>query len=124
AGCCTGTWPRPEDADMFEYFPDHYSWNLGVLMAMQLGGELSEVDEACRPLRALAGRPKEDPEARAAWIECWSALARKVEGFAKRDEAAGHALSAGKKYLRACTYFFTAERMASHKSAEKLVLYR
>jgi len=111
---------------MFEYFPDHYSWNLGLLMAAQLGGELSEIDEACRPLREFAQRPnaKDDPQAQATWIEHWSALARKVEDFARRDEAAGHALTAGKKYLRACVYWFTAERMTSHRSPQKLAIYR
>jgi dienelactone hydrolase len=110
---------------MLEYFPSHYSWNLGVMMAAQLGGELTEIDGACRPLRELAARPdaKNDPEAQAGWIAAWSALARRVEGFARRDEGAGHAWSAGRKYRRACVYFFTAERMASHKSPEKLDLY-
>jgi dienelactone hydrolase len=111
---------------MFEYFPTHYSWNMGLLMAAQLGGELSEIDEACRPLRELAALPgaKDDPKAQTAWIEQWSALARKVEEFARRDEAAGHSLSAGKKYLRACLYWFTAERMASHRSPQKLAMYK
>ena len=109
---------------MFEFFPGHYSWNLGLLMAAQLGGEMSEIDEACRPLQGLAQRPKEDPQAQAAWIERWSALARKVEGYARGDEAAGHALTAGKKYLRACVYWLTAERMAGHRSPEKLPMYR
>ena len=111
---------------MFEYFPGHYSWNLGLLMAAQLGGEMTEIDQACRPLRELAQRPnaKDDPEAQAAWIERWSALARKVEELARRDEQAGHALTAGKKYLRASVYWFTAERMASHASQQKLAMYR
>ena len=111
---------------MFEYFPNHYSWNMGLLMAAQLGGELSEIDEACRPLRELAATSgaKDDPKAQAAWIEQWSTLARKIEEFARRDEAAGHSLSAGKKYLRACLYWFTAERMASHKSPQKLAMYK
>ncbi|MBI3374385.1 MAG: alpha/beta hydrolase [Betaproteobacteria bacterium] len=110
---------------MFEYFPSHYSWNMALLMAAQLGGEMSEIDEACRPLRELAMRPdaKDDPQAQAGWIARWSALARKVEGFARRDEAAGHPLTAGKKFLRACVYWFTAERMASHLSPQKLALY-
>ena len=110
---------------MFEYFPTHYSWNMGLLMALQLGGELSEIDEACRPLAALASKPnaKDDPQANAAWLENWEKLARKVEAFAKRDEAAGHGLTAGKKYLRAFIYYFTAERMASHKTPQKLELY-
>ena len=110
---------------MLEYFPSSYSWNLGVMMAAQLGGELTEIDGACRPLQALAARPdaKNDPEAQAAWVAAWAALARRVEGFAARDEAAGHRWSAGRKYQRACVYWFTAERMASHKTPEKLELY-
>lgn len=111
---------------MFEYFPTHYPWNLGLLMAAQLGGEMSEIDEACRPLQELAARPnvRDDPEAQAAWVERWAALAEKLERFAGRDGAVGHKLSAGKKYLRASVYWFTAERMASHRSPQKLVLYR
>jgi dienelactone hydrolase len=111
---------------MLEYFPSHYSWNLGVLMAAQLGGELTEIDSACRPLQALAGRPnaKDDPESQRAWIDAWSGIARRVEGFAARDEAAGHRWSAGRKYLRACVYWFTAERMTSHKLPAKRQLYQ
>src|SRR6476646_4921209 len=110
---------------MFEYFPSHYSWNLGVMMAAQLGGEMTEIDGACRPLRAFGQRPdaKNDPEAQAAWIAAWRDLAQRVEGFALRDENAGHRWSAGRKYQRACAYFFTAERMTSHKSPQKLALY-
>jgi dienelactone hydrolase len=111
---------------MFEYFAQHYSWNLGVLMAVQLGGELTEIDAACRPLQALAGQPgaKDDPLAQAAWIDAWSGLATRTQAFAARDEAAGHPLSAGRKYRRASVYWFTAERMTSHKSPHKLALYR
>ena len=36
---------------VFEYFPDNYSWNMAVLMTAQVGGEMSEIEEACRPLR-------------------------------------------------------------------------
>jgi dienelactone hydrolase len=110
---------------MFEYFPSHYSWNLGVMMAVQLGGEMTEIDGACRPLRTFAQRThaKNDPEAQAAWISAWRDLAQRVEGFALRDERAGHRWSAGRKYQRACAYFFTAERMTSHKSPQKLALY-
>jgi dienelactone hydrolase len=110
---------------VFEYFPSFYSWNLGVLMAAQLGGDLNEIDAACRSLQAIAARPdaKNDPVAQVAWVDAWSALARRVEGFATRDEGLGHRWSAGRKYLRACVYWFTAERMASHKSAAKRELY-
>lgn len=62
---------------MFEYFSGHYSWNLSVLMAVQLGGELPEIDGACRPLRPLAERlgAKDDPAAQGARIDAWSGLA-------------------------------------------------
>src|SRR5438309_2265545 len=95
-------------------------------MAAQLGGDLNEIDSACRPLQPVATRPdaKNDPGAQKAWVEAWSTLARRVEQFAARDEAAGHPRSAGRKYLRACVYWFTAERMASHKTPVKLELYR
>ncbi len=74
---------------MFEYFPTHYSWNLGLLMAAQLGGELTEIDEACRPLIEVARRPgvREDPEAQALWLARWSGLARKVEALRARGRA-------------------------------------
>jgi len=110
---------------VFEYFPNHYPWNLGVLMAVQLGGELTEIDGVCRSLRPFAERPaaKDDPEAQAAWAGAWSGLAARLQAFAARDEAAGHGLSAGRKYRRACVYWFTAERMTSHRSPEKLTRY-
>jgi dienelactone hydrolase len=111
---------------MFEYFQNHYSWTLGLLMAAQLGGEMSEIDEACRPLIEVAKRPgvREDPEAQALWVTRWSDLARKVEGLARADEENQHPFSAGRKYLRACVYYMTAERMASHHKPEKLALYK
>jgi dienelactone hydrolase len=108
---------------MFEYFPNNYSWNLALLMAAQLGGEMTEIDAACRPLRSVADK-KDDLRAQAAWTEQWAGLAARLERFARRDEANGHALTAGKKYLRACVYWLTAERMASHNSPQKLELYR
>lgn len=42
---------------MFEYFQKHYSWTLGLLMAAQFGGEMSEIDEACRPMIEVAKLP-------------------------------------------------------------------
>lgn len=110
---------------MLEYFAGHYSWNMGVMMAVQLGGELTEIDAACRPLQALAGQPgaRDDPRVQGAWVDAWAGLAERLQGFAARDEAAGHPCSAGRKYRRACIYAFTAERMASHKEPRKAALY-
>src|ERR1700752_4916067 len=110
---------------MFEYFPNHYSWSTAALMAVQLGGELTEVDEACRPLIEAAKLPdaRNNPEAQRLWVERWSWLARKVEALALVDERSGHPLSAGRKYRRAAIYFMTAERMAAHRASEKSALY-
>ncbi len=110
---------------MFQYFENHYSWNLGLLMAAQLGGELTEIDEACRPLVEIARRPgaRDNPEAQALWLRQWSALAARVEALADRDAKAGHRFSAGRKYLRACVYYMTAERMAGHRDPAKLEIY-
>ena len=40
---------------MFEYFPNNYTWSLAVMSALNRGGQISEIDEACRPLRSHAG---------------------------------------------------------------------
>lgn len=111
---------------MFEYFPGQYSWNLGLLMAVQLGGELSEIDGACRPLKEAAQRPgaKDDPGAQELWTEAWSGLARQLSAAARDDEAKGCRFSAGRKHRRASIYFMTAERMTSHRRPDKLELYR
>jgi dienelactone hydrolase len=106
---------------MFAYFPDHYAWNLGFLMAAQLGGELAEMDRACRPLRSLAA---DDPAAPDAWLDAWGSLATGLAARAAADAAAGYRGSAARKHLRAATYFFTAERMASHRDPRKMALYR
>jgi len=110
---------------MFEYFQGHYSWSTAALMAVQLGGELSEVDEACRPLVEAAKLPdaRNNPEAQRLWVDRWRQLATKVEALAAEDERRGHALSAGRKFRRAAIYFMTAERMTGHRDPEKRTLY-
>ena len=40
---------------MFEYFPNNYTWSLAVMGALNRGGQISEIDEACRPLKEIAG---------------------------------------------------------------------
>jgi dienelactone hydrolase len=111
---------------MFEYFPNNYTWSLAVMGALNRGGQISEVDEACRPLREHAGKKAlgGDPVAQAAWFDSWMSVARKVEGQGNADEAAGHTLSAGRKYLRAGIYYLMAERMPSHKDPRRLEAYK
>ena len=62
---------------MFEYFRENYPWNLAFMGALGRGGAISEIDEACRPLKDLALR--NDNVSREAWYESWKKLAERVE---------------------------------------------
>lgn len=111
---------------MFEYFPNNYTWSLAVMSTLNRGGQISEIDEACRPLREVAGIKAlgGDQNAQRAWFESWMKLAERVEALGRIDEQAGHGLSAGRKYLRAGIYYLMAERMPSHKDPRRLDAYR
>jgi hypothetical protein len=108
---------------MLEYFPGHYSWSLGVMMAVQLGGELTEIDAACRPLptarRAAEGRPRGAGRVDRGLV----GARREAAGLRRPRRGAGPSRLGGRKYRRACIYWFTAERMTSHKRPEKRALY-
>ena len=107
---------------MFEYFRENYTWNLAFMSALYSGGALSEMDEACRPLKEASVR--NDVFAQQAWYESWKKLAERVEKLALTHEEAGQYLSAGRKYLRASIYYFAAERMPSHRDPRKVQTYR
>ena len=111
---------------MFEYFPNNYTWSLAVMSALNRGGQISEIDEACRPLREAAGIKAlgGDQNAQRAWFESWMKLAERVEALGQTDEQAQHGLSAGRKYLRAGIYYLLAERMPSHKDPRRLDAYK
>ncbi len=106
---------------MFEYFPDNYGWNQSVLMALLSGGDINEIDDACRPIRDLSqsGHKIDD----SVWHENWRKLGQRLEELAARDEEAGHHLSAGRKYLSASNYYIMAERHVSHLDPRKLQTY-
>ena len=111
---------------MFEYFPNNYTWSLAVMSALNRGGQVSEIDEACRPLKEIAGIKAihGDQTQQRAWFESWMKVAERVERLGQADEAAGHLLSAGRKYFRAGLYYLLAERMPSHKDPRRLDAYR
>lgn len=109
-------------ARMFEYFPDMYSWNMAVLMTVQVGGEISEIDEACRPLRENVGNTS-PTERQTQWWESWCGVANRVRGLADQDRSNGHSRSASRKYKRACLYYMAAERQMSHHDGRKMQSY-
>lgn len=92
------------------------------MIALEGGGNINEIDVACRGLEEKAGLPGE--EASRAWHKAWEEMAGRVEGLAARDEETGNWLSAGRKYLRASIYFFVAERHLSHLDPQKIETYK
>jgi dienelactone hydrolase len=107
---------------MFEYFPGQYVWNLATSMAINLGANMSEIDDACHPLRER--KEFESSEAIDSFFAAWLSAGRKAVDLARQDEARGNYLAAGNKYKRAAIYLLTAERMQSHKSPGRLPTYR
>ena len=73
---------------MFEYFPNNYTWSLAVMSALNRGGQVSEIDEACRPLREVAGTKalQGDQTQQRAWFESWMKVAERVR---RQGEAEG-----------------------------------
>jgi dienelactone hydrolase len=107
---------------MFEYFESNYPWNLAVVTALGMGAVVSDVDAACRPLRALADG--DVARSSAAWAEAWSALGARLRRQAERDEREDHRRSAGEKYLRGALYELMAERALRSSDPQKLATYR
>jgi len=107
---------------MFEYFENNYPWNLAVVTALGMGAVASDVDAACRPLRAIA----DDDVARssAAWADAWSSLVERLRRQAERDERERHRRSAGEKYVRGALYALMAERAIGCADPRKLATYR
>ena len=106
---------------MFEYFPDNYPWSMATLMAMNAGGNISEIDEALSKLRAFAGA--NDDEANQEWHSAWSKLGQRNKRLAKEDTNLNFNFSAGTKLLRAACYYMTAERMCKSNSPLRLKTY-
>src|SRR5689334_7635583 len=107
---------------MFEYFPGNYVWNLGVVATLYSGGQIDEVDRACRPIRELAAQGS-DVGTRE-FMAAWQQVADQLQGQAEEAEAAGHRRTAGQKYLRASTYLSQAERMQSAKDPGRNAIYQ
>ncbi|MEJ2869110.1 alpha/beta fold hydrolase [Actinomycetospora sp. OC33-EN08] len=107
---------------MFEMFPGNYVWNLSVNIALNTGGQIGEVTEACAPLLEAA-RQGEDAGTEL-FFRSWTAVADRLVGLAREDEAAGHLLTASARYQRAAVYYLTAERLQSRHFGPRRTAYR
>ena len=99
---------------MFEYFPGNYVWSTAVNIALGNGGQMGEIDQACRPAREAAAFG-DDEKVRIlvdSWIRGCGSRQR-----AGRDRASqGRLISAGAKFRRASVYYASAERMYGARS--------
>ena len=85
---------------MFEYFSSNYPSNLTVALSIGMGGELSEIADACRPLVNIASGASR-AAATEAWYQSWSVVGQRLERLAGDAKTRGWAFSAGEYYLRA-----------------------
>lgn len=106
---------------MFEYFPNNYVWNMSANLALCMGANIGEIDDACRPLVSAAAAG--DDGGTEAFLRSWSAIGDRLERLAQDDVAANRNLSAAAKYGRAWVYYATAERMQSPSLASRAQTY-
>lgn len=106
---------------MFEPVPGAYVWNLQTKLAFACGGNHGEIDVANRVVREAA-RAGADAGT-TALFDSWITVAEQVARNGEADEAAGHRLSAGSKYLRASGYVLAAERTQSRDHAPRWAAY-
>jgi naringenin degradation protein FdeB len=107
---------------MYEFFKGNYAWNLTAVTLVEEVGTITQPAEAFAAVADLANAPEE--EANDAWYNAMSALGEKVEISAESDLAAGHELTAARKFHRAAMYFIRAERMMSPRDLRRLTAYK
>jgi dienelactone hydrolase len=107
---------------VFEYFKGNYPWNMAALTLVEEVGVISQPAEAFAAVAELANAPLD--VANRAWYEAMSALGEKQEVCAEADLAAGHPLTAARKFDRSARYFIRAERIVSHDDPAKLIAYK
>jgi dienelactone hydrolase len=92
------------------------------MIAIDLGGAMGEIEEACAPLRDASKR--NDDSAQREWCASWTTVSGRLETLALAHEKAGQYVSAGRKYIRAGIYYLVAERMLPHRDPQKEVVYQ
>jgi hypothetical protein len=108
---------------MFEYFPSNYPWSLAVALSIGMGGEMSEIADACRPLAGAAAGVSQ-PVATEAWFQSWSTVAQRLDRLADDASARRARYSASDYHFRAANYYLVAERVMSWTDLRRLSTYR
>jgi dienelactone hydrolase len=103
---------------MFRYFKDSTMLSQGVLLAFNSGGDVNEIDRACRAVALREGVPDVT-----SWFDAWTGVASMLTQQAEADEAHHRAISAAHKYRRAAVYYAMAERYTPHTDSRKADAY-
>ncbi|ULP41604.1 alpha/beta hydrolase family protein [Mycobacterium lentiflavum] len=107
---------------MFKYFADNYVWSLSVNISLGTGGQMTEIDRACRPLVDFPGHG--DDVGTEHFLASWSEMADGLIEYAEKDATAGREMSAAARYARASMYYLIAERMQARDYAPRKVAYQ
>jgi len=95
-------------------------WSQGMMFGIEMqtwgAAAIGEIDQIGQRLKDHVG----DNER---WWQEWTAMARRVEGYAESAERTGNDLTAGSYYLRAAIYYFCGERFIA-PSERKWDTYR
>ena len=110
---------------MYEYFPNHYSCESRAADGGAARGELTEINQACRPLIEVARRPnvRDDPDAQQLWIAQWKGLGERIETLARMTRRRAILSALAGNICALASIYMTAERMAGHKDPQKLKIY-
>ena len=103
---------------MFRYFESSPMLSQGVLLALNAGGEINEVDRACRKVTTKDGMPDVS-----SWFSAWTELGDLLIEQADADLRKRRKLSAAHKIRRACVYYGLGERYIPHTDDRKARTY-
>ncbi|WP_420593718.1 alpha/beta hydrolase family protein [Deinococcus sp.] len=108
---------------MYEYFENNYPWSVNVALAVAQGGQMSEIDDACRDLRHLSADTPHHM-ATEAWFQSWVQVGERLAALATENELRGRRVSAGTYFFRATIYLLVAERVMGWTDSRRGATYR
>ncbi|MCU1395020.1 MAG: hypothetical protein JWM34_3448 [Ilumatobacteraceae bacterium] len=107
---------------MFEYFERNYAWNLTAISLMDEIGTVTQPCEVLAAVEAVEDQPIDVSSV--AWYDAMTEMADRMETLGDADLAAGHELTASRKFHRAATYLSRADRMMPPDDPRQMVAYQ